>query len=56
MFDAAGKPKEVKASGSLTYDAFGNLDLSGKIADPAAAGGRAAALNFKGRAVVDAGG
>ena len=45
----------VEASGRLAYDAYGNLDLSGKINDPAAAGGSAPALNFKGRAVVDAG-
>ncbi|AMY12131.1 hypothetical protein LuPra_05403 [Luteitalea pratensis] len=56
VFDAAGKPTAVEASGRLAYDAYGNLDLSGKINDPAAAGGSAAALNFKGRAVVDVGG
>ena len=56
VFDTAGKPTVVDASGRLAYDAYGNLDLSGKINDPAAAGGSASALNFKGRAVVDAGG
>ena len=55
VFDQAGTPKVVEASGRLAYDAYGNLDLSGTINDPAAAGGSASALNFKGRAVVDAG-
>jgi hypothetical protein len=55
VFDQAGTPKVVDASGRLAYDAYGNLDLSGKINDPAAAGGSASALTFKGRAVVDAG-
>ena len=55
VFDTTGKPTVVEASGRLAYDAYGNLDLSGKITDPAAAGGSAAGLNFKGRAVVDAG-
>ena len=55
VFDATGKPTVVEASGRLAYDAFGNLDLSGRINDPAAAGGSASALTFKGRAVVDPG-
>jgi uncharacterized protein RhaS with RHS repeats len=55
VFDQAGTATVVDASGRLAYDAYGNLDLSGKINDPAAAGGSASALNFKGRAVVDAG-
>jgi hypothetical protein len=54
VFDAAGKPTVVDASGRLAYDSYGNLDLNGRINDPAAAGGSASALNFKGRAVVDA--
>jgi hypothetical protein len=44
----------VPASGRLTYDAFGNLELTGKI-DDAKAAGQANALAFRGRAVVDAG-
>ena len=55
VFDQAGTPKVVEASGRLSYDAYGNLDLSGRIDDPAAAGASASALTFKGRAVVDAG-
>ena len=55
VFDAAGAASAVPASGSLTYDAFGNLELMGKISDTAASG-HASALAFKGRAVVDAGG
>jgi hypothetical protein len=56
VFDGSGTPRAVEASGSLTYDAFGNLALIGKIADPAAAGAHAESLAFKGRAVVDAAG
>lgn len=55
VFDAAGAARAVPSSGSLTYDAFGNLELTGRISD-AAASGHASALAFKGRAVVDAGG
>jgi len=40
VFDAAGTAKDVPAAGRLSYDSFGNLDLTGK---------------FKGRAVVDPG-
>jgi hypothetical protein len=56
VFDAAGTPRTVEASGSLTYDAFGNLVLIGKIADPSAAAAQADSLAFKGRAVVDTAG
>lgn len=52
VFDAAGASRTLEASGSLRYDAFGNLDLTGTLADPAAP--EAGALLFKGRAVVDA--
>ena len=55
IFDGAGKETVVEATGRLAYDSYGNLDLSGRLNDPAAAGGSASALNFKGRAVVDAG-
>lgn len=55
VFDGSGTPRAVGASGSLTYDAFGNLVLIGKIDDPAAAGAHANSLAFKGRAVVDPG-
>ena len=34
VFDGSGTPRTLEASGSLTYDAFGNLVLIGKIADP----------------------
>lgn len=52
--DGAGAQKTVPAAGRLTYDAYGNLELSGTLNDPAAAGASATALVFKGRAVVDA--
>lgn len=56
VFDATGTPKAVQATGRLTYDAYGNLELSGNLPDAAAAGAGATALAMKGRAVVDAGG
>lgn len=56
VFDGSGTPRTVGATGSLTYDAFGNLVLIGKLEDPAAAGAHADSLAFKGRAVVDAAG
>lgn len=52
--DASGAARPVPAAGRLTYDAYGNLDLSGTLEDPAAAGASATALAFKGRIVVDA--
>lgn len=55
VFDGSGAPRTVGASGSLTYDAFGNLALIGKIDDPTTAGAHANSLAFKGRAVVDPG-
>ncbi|BCS35134.1 hypothetical protein TBR22_A43600 [Luteitalea sp. TBR-22] len=55
-FDAAGAPKALQATGRLTYDAYGNLELSASLADPAAAGPGAGALAMKGRAVVDTSG
>ncbi len=54
VFDGSGTPRTLEASGSLTYDAFGNLVLIGKIADAAAAGSHADSMAFKGRAVIDA--
>lgn len=56
VFGADGTPTDVKATGRLTYDQFGNLALTGTLADPAAAGAHASALSFKGRAVIDTGG
>ena len=56
VFDANGSPQKVDAAGRLTYDAFGNLELAGKLADPKAVAAQATALDFKGRAVIDPGG
>jgi hypothetical protein len=50
---AAGSRTAVKASAVLTYDAFGNLSLKGAYEDPALPAELTAALNFKGRAVID---
>lgn len=55
VFNASGAPQEVPASGRLVYDAYGNLDLAGKLTTPQP-GMDANALSFKGRAVVDPGG
>jgi hypothetical protein len=55
VFNAAGTPQELAASGRLIYDAYGNLDLAGKLATPQA-GADVSALSFKGRAVIDPGG
>ena len=45
----------VKASGTLTYDEFGNLTIDAHTTDPAApvAAREASTLSFKGRAVID---
>ena len=55
VFNAAGAPQAVEASGRLIYDAYGNLDLAGKLTKPQD-GVTESALAFKGRAVVDPGG
>ena len=45
----------VQASGTLTYDEFGNLTIDAHTTDPAApvAAREANILSFKGRAVID---
>lgn len=49
-----GAEHPIKAKGRLTYDAFGNLELTGNFEDPAdvARAGKQT-LTFKGRAVID---
>jgi hypothetical protein len=49
-----GAEHAIKAKGRLTYDAFGNLELTGNFEDPAdvARAGKQT-LTFKGRAVID---
>jgi hypothetical protein len=51
--DAARVP--IEASGTLTYDEFGNLTIDASTSDPAApvAAREADILSFKGRAVID---
>ena len=53
VVSAGGARQAVKASAVLTYDAYGNLSLTGAYDDPAATAEQTAALNFTGRAVID---
>lgn len=53
VVSAGGARQAVKAKAVLTYDAYGNLSLSGAYEDPAATAEQTAALNFTGRAVID---
>jgi len=53
----SGGPRvPIRATGTLTYDEFGNLTIDARTTDPAApvAAGEAQVLAFKGRAVIDA--
>jgi hypothetical protein len=55
--DATGRTNPVPATGHMTYDAYGNLDLDIEITDPAALkslGAQTGSLDLKGRAVIDA--
>jgi hypothetical protein len=51
-----GKPVQLKASGTLVYDEYGNLAVKGALADPAASGSglKPTVLNYTGRTVIDA--
>ena len=51
VVDASGNRRPVKASGQLTYDAFGNMTVRGVIED--AAMKDAIVLDFDGRIVID---
>jgi hypothetical protein len=54
--DPAGSRTQVPASGRLTYDAFGNLALRGKIDGPlpnASPTGTSQLLDYTGRVVID---
>jgi hypothetical protein len=54
-YPAAGQKVMHKATAVLTYDAYGNLTIMGRIEDSGAtAGAGAPLLSFKGRAVIDA--
>jgi hypothetical protein len=50
-----GAPVPVKATGTLTYDQYGNLTIDARTADPGApvAAREVPRVSFKGRAVVD---
>jgi len=51
-----GVPVPVKATGTLTYDQYGNLTIDARTADPNApvAAREVPRVSFKGRAVIDA--
>jgi hypothetical protein len=51
VVDASGAQRPVKASGQLTYDAYGSMTIHGKIEDEAQAS--ATLLEYKGRIVID---
>jgi hypothetical protein len=50
-----GAPAPVKATGTLTYDQYGNLTIDARTTDPAApvAAREVPRVSFKGRAVID---
>jgi hypothetical protein len=50
-----GTPVPVKATGTLTYDQYGNLTIDARTSDPAApvAAREVPRVSFKGRAVID---
>lgn len=50
---ASGQRSPVKATATLTYDAYGNFSMKGAADDPAATADQKAALNFAGRIVID---
>ena len=53
-YPAGGEKVVHKATAVLTYDAYGNLTIMGRIAEEGAtAGAGAPLLSFKGRAVID---
>jgi len=51
MVDAQGARRPVKASGQLTYDAYGNMTVRGVIEDPAERG--PLVLDYQGRIMID---
>lgn len=52
IVNASGAFEPVKASGTLAYDAYSNLQINGKIDDPRLQ--KAIPLDFSGRVVIDA--
>lgn len=48
-----GTPTLVNAQGTLTYDAYGNLEIRGTVEPTDAQAGASAMLSFKGRGVID---
>ncbi len=55
-YPAPGQKIPQKATGVLTYDAYGNLEIVGRLEQPGGSPGAGAPLlSYKGRAVIDAG-
>ncbi len=56
VFPEGGAPVTLRATGTLTYDDYGNLSVKAALLEPAAVGGellKPTALNYTGRAVID---
>jgi len=51
MVDGSGARRPIKASGELTYDAYGNMTIRGVIEDPAERG--PLVLDYQGRILID---
>jgi len=51
LVDARGAKTAVKATGSLKYDAFGNMSIHGVVDDPAMQG--KVVLDYDGRIIID---
>jgi hypothetical protein len=52
-YPASGAPQTLEAKAVLTYDAYGNMTIEGRLAQPAASAAAAPLLAYKGRAVID---
>ncbi len=56
IFPESGGPVPLKATGTLTYDDYGNLTVKAALLESATVGGellKPSALNYTGRAVID---
>jgi hypothetical protein len=54
-YPAPGKTVTQKARAVLTYDAYGNMTIDGRLEQPDAAASAAEFLSYKGRIVIDVG-
>ena len=53
-YPAPGKTVTQKARAVLTYDAYGNMTIDGRLEQPDASSAAASFLSYKGRIVIDA--